>query len=182
MTKTYLKYRSRIITLASFVIISWMGLCARLFQIQVLNGAQYQATVIKQAQKKQNIPSIRGNIFDRDSRALTRNIIHYTLSANPHDVLDKVSLARAISKRTGKPEKEYLKKLNSNSKFIYLERNLQRETLGSLETANFKGFNIERKYRRYYPHNEIAAQILGYTNLDDRGISGIEKDLSLIHI
>ena len=41
---------------------------------------------------------------------------------------------------------------------------------------NFKGFNIERKYRRYYPHNEIAAQILGYTNLDDRGISGIEKD------
>ena len=176
MTKTYLKYRSRIITLASFVIISWMGLCARLFQIQVLNGAQYQATVIKQAQKKQNIPSIRGNIFDRDSRALTRNIIHYTLSANPHDVLDKVSLARAISKRTGKPEKEYLKKLNSNSKFIYLERNLQRETLGSLETANFKGFNIERKYRRYYPHNEIAAQILGYTNLDDRGISGIEKD------
>ena len=153
-----------------------MGLCARLFQIQVLNGAQYQATVIKQAQKKQNIPSIRGNIFDRDSRALTRNIIHYTLSANPHDVLDKVSLARAISKRTGKPEKEYLKKLNSNSKFIYLERNLQRETLGSLETANFKGFNIERKYRRYYPHNEIAAQILGYTNLDDRGISGIEKD------
>ena len=176
MTKTYLKYRSRIITLASFVIISWMGLCARLFQIQVLNGAQYQATVIKQAQKKQNIPSIRGNIFDRDSRALTRNIIHYTLSANPHDVLDKVSLARAISKRTGKPEREYLKKLNSNSKFIYLERNLQRETLGSLETANFKGFNIERKYRRYYPHNEIAAQILGYTNLDDRGISGIEKD------
>ena len=81
MTKTYLKYRSRIITLASFVIISWMGLCARLFQIQVLNGAQYQETVVKQAQKKQNIAAIRGNIFDRESRSLTRNIIHYTLSA-----------------------------------------------------------------------------------------------------
>ena len=63
MTKTYLKYRSRIITLASFVIISWMGLCARLFQIQVLNGAQYQATVIKQAQKKQNIPLETGYVL-----------------------------------------------------------------------------------------------------------------------
>ena len=176
MTKTYLRYRSRIITLASFVIISWMGLCVRLFQIQVLNGAQYQATVVKQAQKKQNIPAIRGNIFDRDSRALTRNIIHYTLSVNPKNVLDKVSLAKAISKRTGKPEIEYLKKLNSNSKFIYLERNLQRETLGSLEVTNIKGLNIERRYRRYYPHNQIAAQLLGYTNLDDKGISGIEKD------
>ena len=63
MTKTYLKYRSRIITLASFVIISWMGLCARLFQIQVLNGAQYQATVIKQAQKKTKYSFDKGQYF-----------------------------------------------------------------------------------------------------------------------
>ena len=45
-----------------------------------------------------------------------------------------------------------------------------------LETTDFPGLNIEREYRRYYPHNHIAAQILGYTNLDDEGISGIEKD------
>ena len=111
-----------------------------------------QKTIKKQSnkRKKQNIAAIRGNIFDRESRYLTRNIIHYTLSANPKNVLDKISLAKAISKRTGKSEIEYLKKLNSNSKFIYLERNLQRETLGTLETANIKGLNIERKYRRYY--------------------------------
>jgi cell division protein FtsI/penicillin-binding protein 2 len=59
-----------------------------------------------------------------------------------------------------------------------LERNLQRETLGSLETTVFEGLNIERKYRRYYPHNQIAAQILGFTNVDDEGISGIEKDFN----
>ena len=176
MTKTYLKYRTRITILASFVLLSWMGLCVRLFQIQVLNGSQYQKAVERQAQKKQNIPATRGNIFDRKSRALTRNIIHYTLSVNPKEVINKVSIARAISKRTGKPEEYYLKRMNSNSKFEYLERNLERETLGALETANFKGLNIERKYRRYYPHNQIAAQLLGYTNLDDKGISGVEKD------
>ena len=59
-----------------------------------------------------------------------------------------------------------------------MERNLQRETLGSLETTVFEGLNIERKYRRYYPHNQIAAQILGFTNVDDEGISGIEKDFN----
>ena len=178
MTKTYLKYRARITILACFVIISWMGLCLRLFQIQVLNGSQYQKAVEKQAQRKQNIPATRGNIFDRKSRALTRNIIHYTLSVNPKDVVDKISIAREISKRTGKPEKYYLKKMNSNSKFEYLERNLQRETLGSLLTTSFKGLNIKQEYRRYYPYDEIAAQILGYTNLDDKGISGIEKDFN----
>ena len=117
MTKTYLRYRRRITILACFVIISWMGLCVRLFQIQVLNGSQYQKAVEKQAQRKQKIPSTRGNIFDRKSRALTRNIIHYTLSVNPKEVIDKISIAREISKRTGKSEKHYLNKINSNSNF-----------------------------------------------------------------
>ena len=48
--------------------------------------------------------------------------------------------------------------------------------MGLLETKVFPGLNIERKYRRYYPHENIGAQVLGYTNLDDEGISGIEKD------
>ncbi len=176
MTKTYLKYRTRITFLSCFILFSWIGLCARLFQIQVLNGAYYQKAIIKQAQKKQDIPAIRGNIYDKNGRTLTRNIIHYTLYANPAEVLDKEYLAEELSKRTGKPKEKYLKKLNSNSRFEYLERNLQRQTLGSLEASSFKGLNIERKYRRYYPHNKIAAQLLGYTNLDDEGISGIEKD------
>ena len=178
MTKTYLKYRTRITVLAGFILVSWLGLCARLFQLQVLNGERYQTVVVQQSQKKQHIPANRGNIFDRDNHPLTRNIIHYTLSVNPTRVRDKTGLATAISKRTGEPKEKYLKKLNSNSKFEYLERNLQRETLGTLITTAFEGFNIERKYRRYYPHNHVAAQMLGYTNFDDDGISGIEKDFN----
>ena len=178
MTKTYLKYRTRITVLAGFILVFWAGLCARLFQVQVLNGERYQTAVVQQSQKKQDIPANRGNIFDRNNRPLTRNIIHYTLSVNPTRVKDKTGLATAISKRTGEPKEKYLKKLNSNSKFEYLERNLQRETLGTLVTTAFEGLNIERKYRRYYPHNTVAAQMLGYTNFDDEGISGIEKDFN----
>ena len=178
MTKTYLKYRPRVAVLAVFIVLSWAGLCLRLFHVQVLNGEHYQKTVVKQSQKKQGISPTRGNIFDRKNRPLTRNIIHYTLSANPSMVIDKDGLAEEISKRTGKPKEVYLKKLNSNSKFEYLERDLQREELGSLETTSFEGLNLERKFRRYYPHNHIAAQLIGFTNLDDDGISGIEKDFN----
>jgi cell division protein FtsI/penicillin-binding protein 2 len=178
MTKSYLKYRTRITVLAGITILAWSGLCIRLFQIQVLNSDKYEAVVLKQSQKKQNLPATRGNIYDRDNRPLTRNIIHYTLSVNPSKVTDKDGLAKVISERTGQSEEYYLKKLNSKARFEYLERNLQRETLGSLETTVFEGLNIERKYRRYYPHNQIAAQILGFTNVDDEGISGIEKDFN----
>ncbi len=178
MTKTYLKYKPRITILAGFIILSWVGLCVRLFQVQVLNGEQYQMAVVNQSQKKQILPASRGNIFDRKDKPLTRNIIHYTLSVNPYKVKDKIGLATAISERTGQPKEKYLKKLNSNAKFSYLERNIQRETLGTLEITSFDGLTIERKYRRFYPHNHIAAQVLGFTNIDDEGISGIEKDFN----
>ncbi|MFL2983546.1 MAG: penicillin-binding protein [Candidatus Neomarinimicrobiota bacterium] len=178
MTKTYLNYRPRIAVLAGFIILSWLGLCFRLFQVQILNGEIYQKAVVKQSQKKLEISPVRGNIFDRDNRSLTRNIIHYTLSVNPTLINEKEKLAEEISKITGKPKVNYLKKMNSNTKFEFLERNIQIEDLGLLESREYRGLNIEKKYRRYYPHNNIAAQILGYTNLDDEGISGIEKDFN----
>ena len=93
-------------------------------------------------------------------------------------MFDKKKLASVLSEITGQEKNKYLRKLNSNSKFVYLERNIQGEKINSLQTKSIQGLNIRRKYRRYYPHNEIAAQILGYTNIDDDGISGIEKDFN----
>ena len=178
MTKTYLKYKNRITILAGFILFSWAGLCARLFQVQVLNGSEYKIKVVEQSQKKQIIPANRGNIFDRNNKPLTRNIIHYTLSVNPKKVTDKIAVATAVSERTGEPKKKYIDKIDKNSNFEYLERNLQRETLGLLTNHSFTGLNIKRKYKRYYPHSNIGAQLIGYTNIDDEGISGIEKDFN----
>ena len=178
MTKTYLKYKTRITVLAGFILFSWAGLCARLFQVQVLNGSEYKIKVVEQSQKKQIIPANRGNIFDRNNKPLTRNIIHYTLSVNPKKVTDKIAVATAVSERTGEPKKKYIDKIDENSNFEYLERNLQRETLGLLTNHSFTGLNIKRKYKRYYPHSSIGAQLIGYTNIDDEGISGIEKDFN----
>jgi len=178
VTKTYLKYKTRITVLAGFILFSWAGLCARLFQVQVLNGSEYKIKVVEQSQKKQIIPANRGNIFDRNNKPLTRNIIHYTLSVNPKKVTDKIAVATAVSERTGEPKKKYIDKIDKNSNFEYLERNLQRETLGLLTNHSFTGLNIKRKYKRYYPHSSIGAQLIGYTNIDDEGISGIEKDFN----
>ena len=104
MTKTYMRYRSRVVFLSAFITISWVGLCLRLFQVQVLNGEHYQKEVLKQSQKKQILPANRGNVYDRNNRPLTRNIIHYTLSVNPSKVINKKGLADELSKQTGKPK------------------------------------------------------------------------------
>ena len=175
MTRTYKKYKGRINFIIFSAIISWICLCLRLFQVQVLNGAEYQSIVIMQSQTKHISMPSRGNFFDRDNRPLTRNIIHYTLSANPNKVVDKIGLAKKISSITGKPINKYIDKLNSNSSFEFLERNLQRENIGNLKSSKHKGLTIEKNSRRHYPHHKIAAQLVGYTNHDNKGISGLEK-------
>ena len=119
MTRTYKKYRTRINLIIASVIFSWVCLCLRLFQVQVLNGAEYKSKLISQSQTKQIKLQDRGNFFDRDNRPLTRNIIHYTLSVNPKRVINKFELANEISSITGKPIKKYLDKINSNSNFEY---------------------------------------------------------------
>ena len=55
MTKTYSKFKIRITILTGITFVCWAGLCLRLFQIQILNGEQYQRIVVKQAQKKQHL-------------------------------------------------------------------------------------------------------------------------------
>ena len=117
----------------------------------------------------------RGNFFDRDNRPLSRNIFHYTLSTNPKKVHNKIGLAKKISAITNEPIEKYLQKFNSKSSFEYLERNLKRKQINNFNSSKYKGIRIEKNSRRFYPHNKIAAQLIGYTNADNQGISGLEK-------
>ncbi len=175
MTKTYLKFRPRITVISFLVILSWTGLSARFFQIQVLNGNTYRLQGKKQGEAQKILIANRGNIFDRKNTPLTRNIIHYNLAVHPSKIQDKMSLAETIHKCTKRPIERYLKMMNSGKSFVYLERNLSKETCSNLIKNPVPGLILERKTRRSYPHSNIASQIIGCTDVDDNGLTGIEK-------
>ena len=175
MTKSFTKYRYRIRAVSLVIISFWVVLCGKLFSVQILQADENRKKLTAQAYRKESIPAERGNIFDRNGDALTRNVAHYTVSVNPSKVKDKVNLALDLRKITNRPHGYYTKKLNSDKNFEYLERNLKYDILGR-KLQSIDDINIEKHYRRTYPHGTIASQILGYTDTEDRGISGIEKD------
>ena len=176
MTKSYIKYRFRIGIIGSAVILFWVVLCMRLFSIQIFQGKEHRIKLIAQSHRKEAIPAERGNIFDRNNDALTRNIAHYTVSVNPSKVIDKIILAKELQNITGKSFDNYINKLNSKRNFEFLERNMKNDIFENTQLSSIKGLNINKHYRRAYPHGSIAGQLLGYTDTDDKGISGIEKD------
>ncbi len=151
-------------------------LCAKLFSVQVFQGKKHQKTLIAQSQRQEKLSAERGNIFDRKGNALTRNIVHYTISVNPQKVSDKNASASLMSNLTKKPKEFYLKKLNSNKKFEFLERNIRFNQSEVESIKKLKGLNIKKAYRRSYPHGSVVSQILGYNDTDGHGISGLEKD------
>ena len=171
-----MRYRSRVGVIGSFIILFWIVLCARLFSVQIFQSQEHKTKLIAQSQKKEYIYAERGNIYDRNNDALTRNIAHYTMSANPRNITNKTILAKELQSITGKSFNNYINKLNSDKKFIFLERNIKNDVLSNRKLNLIKGLNINKRYRRIYPHGSIAGQILGYTDTDDIGIAGIEKD------
>ena len=145
MTNSYTKYKSRIRYVSVFIILFWFTLCAKLFSVQVFNGQKHKKVLIAQSQRKEIILPERGNIFDRNNDALTRNISHYSLSVNPQNIINKKSLAIALSNITSKTKEHYLKRLNSKKKFEFLFRNIRISQSDVDILKTFSGLTISKK-------------------------------------
>ena len=84
------------------VVLFWIVLCGRLFSVQVFHGDEHRKKLIAQAQREESIPAERGNIFDRNNDALTRNIAHYTLSVDHSNLIKNKKKKKELEKITGK--------------------------------------------------------------------------------
>mgnify|MGYP000660400676 CR=1 FL=1 len=176
MTKTYLKFRTRVTVISCCLIFAWAGLSARLFQIMVIDSDVYRKQGISQGQRQERLLAVRGNIYDTNNVPLTRNIIHYSIAAHPSKINDKAKFADLISESTGRESDFYLNKLNSKADFVYLDRNMRRDKVESILGQRIPGLVIDRKSRRSYPHTFVGSQVIGFTDVDDKGLTGIEKE------
>ncbi len=175
MTKNYLKFRSRVVVIVSMMVLVWIGLSMRLFQIQILDGSKYREQGSKQAQAQIPIPAVRGNIYDRYNKPLTRNIIKYSFATYPNKIGNPKMLANIMSNHFGRSPDYYNQKLTRNKTFTYLERNLNRNDCQEFLDELPPGLIVERDSRRFYPNGNIGAQLIGYTDPDSRGLTGLEQ-------
>ena len=175
MTKTFLRYRTRVTVLSCFVILGWCVLCFRLFQIQVLENKIYVGTGFLQGQHKEILKPSRGDIYDRNNVQLTRDISHITLCGNPSDIIDKKSVAHLLSQCTKNSPDYYIEKLSSQDSFVFLERNILESQCDYISKLKNYGVIIKENDFRYYPFGSTGSQVIGFTDPDNQGLSGIEK-------
>jgi len=179
MTKSYTKFRNRISFISSLFILVWTVLAFRFFHIQIYNGDELRKKSIKQSTTKKSIQAVRGSISDRNGYELASNITHYSFGIQPKAIENKENIIKVFCLVTGKSKKFYEEKFENDS-FQYLERNLLSEKVKNILQIKDKGLIIEKQGYRTYPHKNIGSQIIGFTDTDNNGIEGIEKQYNKI--
>lgn len=119
----------------------------------------------------------RADIVDRNGEVLATTIKVQALAVRPHKVLgDKAELARRIVAIVPDLDLAFVEQqLRSRAKFRYVTRRLTPEQVTRLNAIGEPGLEFQEEAERVYPNGELAAHVLGYTNIDGKGMAGIER-------
>lgn len=152
----------------------YLTIALRLFDLCIIPNLHSDETV-SPAHFAQN-PIRRADIIDRNGAIIATSLPTVNLYANPRKVLNPEKAAHQLAMVL--PELDFedtLKKLKHKGSFIYLKRNLTPSQQYQINYLGIPGLEFENGEKRVYPHKNLFAHIIGTTNIDNEGISGIEK-------
>lgn len=118
----------------------------------------------------------RGMILDRNGEPLAVSTPLDSVWICPRKFMHARSQWPALARRIGKPlaEIEKLVATRRDREFVYLKRHVKPAVAAQVAALELPGVHLQREYRRYYPSGEVAAHVVGFTNVDDRGQEGVE--------
>lgn len=180
-TKTNIKANSeRRITIFMVVFgLLFSVILYKLFNIQVLESSKYRIAAKKQYESRISLKPSRGIIFDRKMNALVSNTSMFSFAADPNMVDNKDSVAAVFSGIFGKDKSFYIDKLNTrNTSFIWLERRIDHKYDEKVKDIEISGVIKLNEPNRIFNYERLSSQLVGITNIDNIGLSGIELELN----
>ena len=168
MTKNYIKFKNRIIFVHIAIMLIWIGFGVRLFNIQVINRLNSPQGI-----KVESINGFRGNFYDVNGKNLTQNLTFYRIGVHTKKISNTENLINELSSCTGTDKEVYISKINSGRDYVELEKKTN-ENCQQLQKKYPNALIIKKSFKRYYPEDNLVSQIVGFTNIDDKGISGLE--------
>ena len=156
-------------------------IAGRLFWLQVVRHQDYVERAEKQQQRTFQVAPRRGVLYDRNLHELAMTVLVDSIYADPSEMDDKQAAAHTLAslthidpEDTRTTEKEILERLNAGHSFAWVARRVKPEVAAQVRALNMKGIYFQKEFQRFYPDNQIAAQVLGYVGVDDNGLGGLE--------
>src|SRR5215475_11590705 len=165
--------------IVSGIVLLWISfVLARLGYLQLIEHGDYLARAHRQQQRAIEITPKRGAIYDRNMHPLAMSTEVESAFAIPTELADnKAQAAHLLSGVLGIPRDVLEAKFNSGSTFVWVSRKLPPEKSDAVKALNLKGIYTMKENQRFYPKRDLAAHVLGFVNLDEKGTSGLEFQL-----
>ena len=169
--------------------VAWSCLIAsRLFVLQVARHQEFVERAQKQQQRTFEVAPRRGVLYDRNLHELAMTVQVDSIYAVPAQIDDKQTAAHALAavvhtdpEDAQTSEEQITARLNNGHSFAWVARRVTPEVAAQVQgltgtgAAGIKGIYFTKEFQRFYPDNEIAAQVLGYVGVDDNGLGGLEQ-------
>lgn len=169
--------RGRLVLISAFFMLTYMMVAARVVDLTVIQGALGVGRTVTQAAVVDDKPDTpRADIVDRNGVLLATTLKMSSLYADPALISDPVVTAQKLGKIF--PDLSYgslLHKLQTNGRFVWLRRNLTPAQQYQVLEIGEPGLGFERENTRVYPQGPLASHIIGYTDVDNKGLAGIER-------
>jgi cell division protein FtsI (penicillin-binding protein 3) len=169
-----------------FFLLWSMAIAGRLFWLQVVRHNEFVERAQKQQQRTFEVAPRRGVLYDRNLRELAMTVQADSIYAVPTEIDDKQSAARALAaaihtdpEDTQTTYEQIASRLNAGHSFAWVARRVAPDAAERVKelvkAKTVKGIYFQKEFQRFYPTNEIAAQVLGYVGVDDNGLGGLEQ-------
>ncbi len=168
----------RLVGLLLVVLLAFVAVTVRLVQVQVVEPDQYLAFGAAQRAKDIVLPADRGAIFDRNGNDLAVSIPQRTVWADPRLIEDPKGVAQSLARLLALgPEStaELEDRLDSTKAFAYVQRRVTDEVADAVEAAHLPGIALLEEPKRFAPAGDLARSVLGQVDVDNLGLSGLEK-------
>ena len=170
--KTYNKKKIMVVFLCAALILA--ALIGRLVYLMIFDADYYQELAQDLHEREREIKAARGEIVDRNGVVLATNRTVCTISVIHSQVEEPEELISVLSRELELDEAEVRKKVEKVSSMEKIRTNVDKETGDRIRGYDLAGVKVDEDYKRYYPYDELASRVLGFTGGDNQGIIGLE--------
>jgi cell division protein FtsI (penicillin-binding protein 3) len=160
--------------ICGLIFLLFLGVFIKAFELQVLNRGPALSLARKQHEGSFTLLPRRGRILDARKRELSVNVDAESIYVRLKDVRNSQGFSKKLSRYLGVSQIEVLNMILSRKPFFWVKRLAEPELVAKLKEANLSGINFIEEPKRVYPNGYLAGQVLGFTDVDSKGIEGVE--------
>ena len=172
-SKTF--HRKKIVIIFLACVLLFAGLCVRVTYLMVFESEHYSRLAQELHQRERKIKAKRGRIIDSTGKVLADNRTVCTISVIHSQIREPEKVTAMLQKELGLSEETVRKRVEKVSSIEKIRSNVPKEVGDAVRAYGLDGVKVDEDYKRYYPYDDLASKVLGFTGSDNQGILALDS-------